>query len=91
MSGRSSLYAGTEQEAALREWPVRLRGTEKQHKPCEIRRYAEVLSSARFSPHMAFQGFRLRKTLMRKPIFCGDFCEDGRRHKIAPKHAIKIC
>ena len=67
--------------------PVRLRGTEKQHKPCEMRRYAKLLTFANSSPHKAFQRFGLRKTPMRKGLFCRDFCEERLRHKIIDTEA----
>ena len=64
-------------------------GTGIQRELCETRRYAELLSSARACPHIVFQRFRLCKTPMRKPSFCGDFCEEARRHNITSKHATR--
>jgi hypothetical protein len=34
---------------------------------------------------MAFQRFRSRKTPVRKPSFCEDFCEEATRHKITSR------
>jgi hypothetical protein len=38
---------------------------------------------------MTYQWFRLRRTPVRKPAFCKDFCEGGRAHNIAIKHGNK--
>src|SRR3954451_14478908 len=39
----------------------------------------------RFCRGMAFQRFRPRKTPVRKPSFCKDFCEEATRHKITSR------
>ena len=45
----------------------------------------ETLSSAKAIPYVTFQWFRLRKTHVRKRLFCEDFCEATTRHKITSR------
>lgn len=63
------------------DWPVRLRGTEKQHKPCEIRRYAKFPSCAKSNYHKKIQRLRLRKNHARNIMFADTFAK-GCRHII---------
>ena len=50
-----------------------------------MRRYAELLTSAKSDPHQVFQRFRPRKTRVRKPLFCEDICEAAAGHKITSR------
>ena len=64
---------------------------EDAKRPCREREnlVGERTRIAKSDRHQAFQRFRLRKNPLRKPFFCKDFCEEGRRHNITPMPAAK--